>query len=100
MEYRSGLSSFIRDLPENVVEYGISEPLGYRTLMQRPVREARIYQDRGRNTDDLRPGDRVNHPAFGHGVISKFMDGEKVEVLFRDAGRKLLHLEYTTLEKI
>jgi len=100
MEYRSGLSSFIRDLPEDVVEYGISEPLGYRTLMQRPVREARIYQDGDSDPSHLRPGDRVNHPAFGHGVISKFMDGEKVEVLFRDVGRKLLHLEYTTLEKI
>jgi len=28
------------------------------------------------------------------------MDKEKVEVLFRDVGRKLLHLEYTTLEKV
>jgi DNA helicase-2/ATP-dependent DNA helicase PcrA len=48
----------------------------------------------------LRPGDRVNHPAFGKGVISKFVDKTKVEVLFRDAGRKLLHLEHTILEKI
>jgi hypothetical protein len=48
----------------------------------------------------LRAGDRVNHPAFGHGVISKFVDKEKVEVLFRDFGRKLLHLGYTSLEKI
>ena len=68
--------------------------------MRRPVQEARIYQGVSRNTDDLRPGDRVNHPAFGHGVVSKFLDSEKVEVLFRDVGRKLLHLEYTTLEKI
>jgi hypothetical protein len=48
----------------------------------------------------LRPGDRVKHPAFGHGVISKLVDQEKVEVLFRDCGRKLLHLGYTNLEKI
>ena len=100
MGYGSGLSSFIRDLPEDVVEYGISKLLVGRTLIQRPVQETHIYQDVSRNTYDLRPGDRVNHPAFGHGVVSKFMDGEKVEVLFRDAGRKLLHLEYTTLEKI
>jgi len=100
MDYRGGLSSFIQDLPEDVIEYGSSGPLGDRTWMQRPVQEARIYQDGSRNTYDLRPGDRVNHPAFGHGVVSKLMDGEKVEVLFRDAGRKLLHLEYTTLEKI
>jgi hypothetical protein len=48
----------------------------------------------------LKAGDRVNHPAFGHGVISKLVDKEKVEVLFRDFGRKLLHLGYTSLEKI
>jgi hypothetical protein len=28
------------------------------------------------------------------------VDKEKVEVLFRDFGRKLLHLGYTSLEKI
>ena len=48
----------------------------------------------------FRPGDRVNHPAFGHGVVSKFLDKEKVEVLFRDVGRKVLHLGYTTLERV
>ena len=48
----------------------------------------------------LRQGDRVNHPAFGRGVISKFTDQEKIEVLFSSVGRKLLHLGYTTLEKI
>ena len=48
----------------------------------------------------LRAGDRVKHPAFGHGVISRLVDQEKVEVLFRDCGRKLLHLGYTNLEKI
>jgi DNA helicase-2/ATP-dependent DNA helicase PcrA len=42
----------------------------------------------------------VAHPAFGAGVISKFVDTDKVEVLFRNFGRKLLHLQYTTLEKV
>jgi len=42
----------------------------------------------------------VSHPAFGHGVVSKFLDKEKVEVLFRDVGRKVLHLGYTTLERV
>jgi len=100
MDYSSGLSSFIRDLPDDVLEYGSSQPLGDRTWIQRPVQAARVYHGGSRNSYGLRPGDRVNHPAFGHGVVSKFMDSEKVEVLFRDAGRKLLHLEYTTLEKI
>jgi DNA helicase-2/ATP-dependent DNA helicase PcrA len=48
----------------------------------------------------LRLGDRVKHPAFGRGVVSRFMGDNKVEVLFRDVGRKLLHLEHTTLEKL
>ena len=37
---------------------------------------------------------------FGPGIVSKLVDDDKVEVLFRNAGRKLLHLQYTTLEKI
>ena len=45
-------------------------------------------------------GDRVRHPAFGPGVVSKFLDDDKVEVLFKNFGRKLLHMEYTSLEKI
>jgi len=49
---------------------------------------------------EFNQGDRVRHPAFGPGVVSKFMADDKVEVVFRDAGKKLLHLEYTTLEKI
>ena len=49
---------------------------------------------------DLRPGDRVRHPAFGRGVISKFKDNARVEVLFSDVGKKLLHLEHTILEKL
>jgi hypothetical protein len=48
----------------------------------------------------LKQGDRVNHPAFGIGVIAKFMGDDKVEVIFKDKGIKLLHLGYTSLEKI
>jgi hypothetical protein len=48
----------------------------------------------------LKQGDRVNHPAFGRGVIAKFMGDDKVEVIFKDNGIKLLHLGYTSLEKI
>ena len=98
--YRSGLSSFIQALPNDVIDYGSSMPSGRRPRVQRPMREVRIYQGNRVHPSELRPGDRVNHPAFGQGVISKFMDDEKVEVLFRDWGRKLLHLGYTTLEKI
>jgi DNA helicase-2/ATP-dependent DNA helicase PcrA len=50
-------------------------------------------------SSELNPGDKVKHPAFGSGVILKFIADNKVEVLFRNVERKLLHLEYTTLEK-
>jgi DNA helicase-2/ATP-dependent DNA helicase PcrA len=77
MAYRSGLSSFIQALPEDIVSY-----------------------DSPGAPRKGRPINRVKHPAFGQGVISKFKDQEKVEVLFRDVGRKMLHLGYTSLEKI
>jgi DNA helicase-2/ATP-dependent DNA helicase PcrA len=98
--YRSCLSSFIQALPEGVTAYGSSRPSHMETRIQWPSREARIDQNDKDQSQDLRPGDRVNHPAFGQGVISRFMDGEKVEVLFRDWGRKLLHLGYTSLDKM
>jgi hypothetical protein len=49
---------------------------------------------------EFSPGDKVRHPAFGPGVVSRFISDDKVEVLFRNVGRKLLHLAYTTLEKV
>jgi hypothetical protein len=52
------------------------------------------------DSSGLKPGDRVNHPAFGKGVIAKFLDEDRVEVIFQDRGLKLLHLGYTSLEKI
>ena len=102
--YRSGLSSFIQGLSDSVVNYGPSRPSlrrpGAQWPVRRPVRKARTYPQEESHGFNLRTGDRVKHPAFGPGVISKFMDKEKVEVLFRDVGKKLLHLQYTTLEKI
>jgi DNA helicase-2/ATP-dependent DNA helicase PcrA len=98
--YRSGLSSFIQALPQDVIEYGSSMASETAARIGSPVRHASIYQHQEGTPSELRPGDRVSHPAFGQGVISKFMDDEKVEVLFRDWGRKLLHLGYTTLEKM
>jgi DNA helicase-2/ATP-dependent DNA helicase PcrA len=88
-----GLSSFIQALPRELFEFrsmGAAE-----RVMRYEVQERSQEAPAG-----LRAGDRVKHPAFGHGVISKLVDKEKVEVLFRDFGRKLLHLGYTSLEKI
>ena len=99
MGYRGGLSSFIQALPTDVMELGSSGR--QRVLSPLGRKPQRRFEKKGKKppSSELRSGDRVSHPAFGPGVISKFVDSEKVEVLFRDAGRKLLHLGFTTLEK-
>jgi DNA helicase-2/ATP-dependent DNA helicase PcrA len=98
--FRNGLSSFIQDLPGDVVYHES-------TSIQQRFSDHKWSLPSSDNfrTDKMVPsgfcqGDRVRHPAFGHGVVSKFVSDDKVEVLFREVGRKLLHLEYTTLEKI
>ncbi|MBN1832056.1 MAG: UvrD-helicase domain-containing protein [Deltaproteobacteria bacterium] len=98
--YRSGLSSFVRALPNDVVDYGSSISSRGSTVVHRVAPEPVKYRAARTHSSELRPGDRVAHPAFGRGVVSKLIDDEKVEVLFRDWGRKLLHLGYTSLEKI
>lgn len=98
---RTILSSFLQNLPNGVLEYGSSGRYNRISDPAKVVARARIAAkpDDG-DFQRLRPGDRVNHPAFGNGVVSKLVDGEKIEVLFRNAGRKVLHLGYTTLERI
>jgi len=98
--YRSGLSSFVRDLPNDVIDYGSTVSSGRSPRVHRAAPEPGVYRAAQTHPSKLRPGDRVAHPAFGRGVISKLIDDEKVEVLFRDWGRKLLHLGYTSLEKV
>jgi DNA helicase-2/ATP-dependent DNA helicase PcrA len=100
MAYRSGLSSFIQALPENVLTFDSPGGALKRRPIQWPRKEPRPKRPVVKHPSGLVPGDRVQHPAFGQGVISKFKDQEKVEVLFRDVGRKMLHLGYTSLEKI
>jgi DNA helicase-2/ATP-dependent DNA helicase PcrA len=119
--YRNGLSSFIKALPGEVMEFAspraASQRTGFSFQAQRetvhgggvnvspslfsktPVSADKDGQIHNRPSG-LRPGDRVKHPAFGKGVVSRFIDGTKVEVLFKDFGRKLLHMEHTTLEKL
>ena len=99
-----GLSSFLQALPPEVVEYCSSSGWGRgmsardkEMLIRRADKKLRLISDQPAG---LRTGDRVRHPAFGQGVISKLVGDEKVEVLFRDVGRKLLHLGYTSLEKV
>jgi len=96
-----GLSSFIQALPQGLFEFrsmGVAEKVQW--LSPATPASPEVQERLKESPAGLRAGDRVKHPAFGHGVISKLVDKEKVEVLFRDFGRKLLHLGYTSLEKI
>jgi DNA helicase-2/ATP-dependent DNA helicase PcrA len=96
-----GLSSFIQALPQGLFEFrsmGVAERVRWPSNTTPDSHE--VQERPPESPAGLKSGDRVKHPAFGHGVISKLVDKEKVEVLFRDFGRKLLHLGYTSLEKI
>lgn len=96
---RDGLSSFIAGLSSEVLSHGSDAPQEKKPWVEAspaPVAPRTGARD---EAQVLSVGDRVAHPAFGAGVISKFIDTDKVEVLFRNFGRKLLHLQYTTLEK-
>jgi len=108
---RNGLSSFIRNLPEGIVSYESSgnQRRFFRTNWGGES-HGPIQSDREMIRDDFQKGpaadngfvqgDRVRHPAFGAGVVSKSVTDNKIEVVFAEAGRKLLNLEYTTLEKM
>jgi DNA helicase-2/ATP-dependent DNA helicase PcrA len=98
--YGNGLSSFIQALPEGAVEFGLSESASRRRGPTLSVGPLSFHEKDEGAPSGLRSGDRVKHPAFGHGVVSKMIGQEKVEVLFRDYGRKLLHLGHTSLDKV
>lgn len=36
-------------------------------------------------------GDVINHPTFGQGIVEKLIDNNKIEVLFQDDYRTLMH---------
>ncbi|MGD9158596.1 MAG: 3'-5' exonuclease, partial [Desulfobacteraceae bacterium] len=106
--YRTGLSSFIRDVPEGILDHKTNGNSWSFARQSWPAKSRKIYKRPGagempsmnNNAGGLRTGDRVMHPAFGKGVVSKFVDSNKVEVLFSNVGRKLLHMEHTTLTRI
>ncbi len=83
---RDNLSSFIRGIPSHLYNY-------------RDLSERSKKKKKGK-ISFFTPGDTVQHPAFGTGVISRVIAEDKVEVIFNSAGKKLLHLAYTTLDKI
>jgi DNA helicase-2/ATP-dependent DNA helicase PcrA len=122
-KYRQGISSFVSALPHNVIEHhsllssyspavapfdskmyeGVTHE-GVHVSPDNELLESRLFYKpldlTAVDSTALKQGDRVSHPAFGIGVIAKFMGDDKVEVIFKDKGIKLLHLGYTSLEKI
>jgi DNA helicase-2/ATP-dependent DNA helicase PcrA len=122
-KYHQGISSFVSALPHNVIErhsllpsYSPAvAPLASTTYTgvihervdvspNNALLGSRLFYKpldlTAADSTALKQGDRVNHPAFGIGVIARFMGDDKVEVIFKDKGIKLLHLGYTSLEKI
>ncbi len=96
---RGLVSSFLQNLPKGVMEHGSLGLHNRRSWMDRTPPASRPVPMEEDVSRKLRPGERVNHPAFGDGVVSKILDGEKVEVLFRSGGRRVLHLGFTKLER-
>jgi hypothetical protein len=41
--------------------------------------------------DSFAQGDIIDHPTFGQGVVERLIDNNKIEVLFQDDYRTLLH---------
>ncbi len=100
-----GLSSFITSLSPDVYLHESGKTRPHRKKQSNAPRKPAWHEQKTAQTvksssQPFTQGDRVRHPAFGPGVVSKFLSGNKVEVLFKSAGKKLLHLSYTTLSKI
>ena len=49
--------------------------------------ENKEYSMRG----SFETGDVIDHPSFGQGVVEKLIDDNKIEVLFQDDYRTLMH---------
>jgi len=95
----TGLSSFIAALPTDLYLHGYADAWNRRPHLSAMKRKAGPGETERRKELPFARGEKVRHPAFGTGVVSRFVPDNKVEILFKKAGRKLLHLEYTTLEK-
>jgi DNA helicase II / ATP-dependent DNA helicase PcrA len=99
-----GLSSFIQALPQDLVELGSPKGRARRVSAWEGAvpfgRRGRGFHPISDKPAGLRSGDRVRHPAFGQGVVARLVGEDKVEVLFKDVGRKLLHMGYTVLDKM
>ena len=97
-----GLSSFITSLPPDVYRHESGKTGRFNSRERTVWREPETDETRQSASQPFSQGDRVKHPGFWNGSgQSKFMEGTtKLRYFSRPAGRKLLHMSYTTLEKI
>ena len=119
--YSNGPSVFIQSVPHGLAVHENTQgrpitstsSIKYNNPKNRPASHDHLYnlsgrdlpqQENGKDGDreakGISTGERVMHPAFGIGVVARFVDNDKVEVLFKDAGKKLLHMKYTRLEPV
>ncbi len=96
----NGLSSFISALPGDLFSHEKGRYQAFPRGRKTGKRQFTTSLEPKSKSSPFSQGDRVRHPAFGPGVVSRLVSGNKMEVLFKNFGKKLLHLEYTTLEKI
>jgi hypothetical protein len=52
-----------------------------------PAASLKDYSIRGSFTS----GDIIDHPTFGQGIVERLIDNNKIEVLFKDDFRTLIH---------
>lgn len=55
--------------------------------LNRSTAGAKAYTIKG----SFQMGDLIDHPTFGQGVVEKLIDDNKIEVLFQDDIRTLMH---------
>jgi hypothetical protein len=78
------------------------QPRATRTTRTRPAPAASLYADlmRGRDagaarafraTERFAMGDLIHHPSFGLGVVTALKDVNKIEVMFAEGAKTLLH---------
>lgn len=55
--------------------------------INRATQSSKDYSIKG----SFQMGDLINHPTFGQGVVEKLIDDNKIEVIFQDDFRTLMH---------
>lgn len=76
------------DRPRRASGAGLARASDYEAYLEgRDVSQARRYSPKL----SFQQGEIVNHPTFGVGVVTGLKDGGKVEILFREGPKVLIH---------